>query len=419
LSASTPLDRLMSDFHELSRIGANALGGVERQAATAADGAARRWLTAALVRAGATIHIDQVGNVFGFFEWVAGAPYVLTGSHLDSQPNGGRFDGAYGVLASLDAARHLSDDVTTGAWAPTWNLAVVDWTNEEGARFQPSVMGSSVFTGGLAREVALGAEDSQNVTVRQALTAIGFLGEAPTGRDFLAYAEIHVEQGSRLTAQQTELGIVTGSWAAFKYDLEFTGEQSHTGATPMAQRKDALLAAALVISGVHALAADAGDFHASVTELEAYPKSPNVVTARTRMHVELRAPDMQVLWELEARFLELLRTAHRETAVTNVIVRNWHREAAAYWPEGIELARRAASAVGLRTSEMATISGHDSIALNSVMPTVMLFTPSAGGWAHNVNELTEEADMLNGLIMITQVLRDLCTLSGGGVRFRA
>jgi N-carbamoyl-L-amino-acid hydrolase len=404
----------LKSFEELSSIGATAEGGVDRQAASEEDGLAREWLRARLIEYGATITVDSVGNLFGLFLWTDDAPFILTGSHLDSQPSGGRFDGAYGVLASLAAAQRLNFEVQSGVSAPRYNLAVVDWTNEEGARFQPSVMGSSVFVGSLPLGEALASRDTSGDTLQKALQRIGFLGPEAGAKatisitDVVAYAEIHVEQGNRLETTGANIGVVTGSWAAYKYDLRLTGEQSHTGATPMADRRDALLAAATVILGVNALTHGIPDFHTSVTELDAGPKSPNVVACLASMHVELRAPTLAVLEGAEVQLLQLMASVESELAVAVSITRQWHRAPAIYWPAGVVLAKDCADRAGLSCQFLETISGHDSIALNSVVPTVMLFTPSSGGWAHNSKELTLDPDLNNGVDMLTEVLRALC-----------
>jgi N-carbamoyl-L-amino-acid hydrolase len=271
-----------------------------------------------------------------------------------------------------------------------------------------------VFAGSLTAEEVLSCRDAAGVVLGDALGDIGYTASnipgvsAPILGNTDAYVEIHVEQGSRLESTSTQIGLVAGSWAAYKYDLRFTGEQSHTGATPMEDRRDALLAAATVIIGVNALTRGVPEFHTSATELEASPRSPNVVTASATMHVELRAPETDVLNEAESKLFALLAKVERDLSVSVTISRQWHRSPGRYWQDGVDLARHCADRIGLTWRELYTISGHDSIPLSAVVPTVMLFTPSAGGWAHNSKELTIDEDMIDGVAMMTEVLKTLC-----------
>ncbi|MCC2661385.1 MAG: Zn-dependent hydrolase, partial [Arthrobacter sp.] len=197
----------LSDFHHVATIGATPNNGVDRQAATAEDARTRDWFAAWVNDAGWELRVDGIGNMFGLLEWTPGAPYVLIGSHLDSQPLGGRFDGAYGVIAALHAARQLAAEVAEGGEVPRFNLAVVNWFNEEGGRFAPSIMGSSVFAGLLERERMLDVRDLQGVTVREALDGIGYLGDA-AGPHVAGYAEIHIEQGRILEREGINIGLV-------------------------------------------------------------------------------------------------------------------------------------------------------------------------------------------------------------------
>jgi N-carbamoyl-L-amino-acid hydrolase len=399
-----------TDFNQLSAIGATPRGGVDRQALSEHDAEARAWLAESFRAAGMRVHVDQIGNLFGAYEWIPGAPVVLTGSHLDSQPTGGRFDGAYGVLASLEAARRLDAERKAGTFRPQLNLAVVDWTNEEGARFQPAVMGSSVYSGDLDLPTALASTDAQGVDVATALSAAGGTESGAFELDPAAYVEIHVEQGYRLERAAIDIGMVTGNWAAYKYDILIEGEQSHTGATPMHQRKDAMYAAALVIAGVRDIADSAPvELNSSVTQLRSYPDSPNVVTSRVTAHVELRGETAQTLLPAESQLMELLTSAAVRSRTSISIVRSSHREPELFWPAGIEVARRAAERLGLSSIELKTLAGHDSIQLNHVVPTVMLFVPAVAGEAHNEKELTSTADMLNGVALVSEVLTDVLT----------
>ncbi|MGX9901521.1 M28 family peptidase [Arthrobacter sp. SA17] len=238
-TSTTDAQAFLRDFHSLSTIGETPGHGVDRQAATPADAQSRTWFTSLAAQYGFRTGVDQIGNVFALLEWTPDAPFVLVGSHLDSQPTAGKYDGAYGVAAALHAGRRLAE-TTNPDDAPKYNLAIVDWFNEEGCRFAPSMMGSSVYTGKLSAAEALAVTDKNGTTVAEALDAIGHLGSG-TGPRAAAYAEIHIEQGRSLEDSGTTIGLVHSCWAAAKFTATVHGEQAHTGSTVIADRKDALL----------------------------------------------------------------------------------------------------------------------------------------------------------------------------------
>lgn len=395
-------------FGAESRIARLPSGGVDRMALTEGDHRQRSFFAKELGRAGATVRVDQVGNIFGLFAWVPDAPYVLTGSHLDSQPNGGVFDGAYGVAAALACCKELDAKVRSGALVPERNVAVVDWTNEEGARFEPSVMGSSVFAGRLSAGTARAAVDGDGVSLGDELDRWGWAGN-DSGPWACAYAELHVEQGTRLHDAGIDLGVVVGNWGAVKMRVEVTGEQSHTGTTPMERRHDALYGAALVVCAVRELADafEGAELRTSVTRLSAAPSSPNVVASRCSMHVELRAEDAasaqaaaQNLWGM---FVGIERKAKVRIEMKDVSV----RDSMEFWKPGLELAERAAEGLGLSSMRLKAQCGHDAIALNGLVPTILLFAPSETPAAHAPDELTSERDQENGVRALERVLETL------------
>ncbi|MFD1932234.1 hypothetical protein ACFSKW_12190 [Nonomuraea mangrovi] len=228
----------LRDFAYLSSIGAMPSGGVDREAATLPDAMQRSWLGGWLTSRGFDVRVDEIGNQFGLVELVPGAPYILTGSHLDSPPTAGRFDGAYGVAASAHAADAVARLARSGQITPRYNLAVVNWFNEEGSRFTPSMMGSSVFTGKPPLENAYSVEDDRGISVREALTRIGSIGTPPE-LPLAGYAEIHIEQGKELEAAGARIGVVTGTWGHEASSSPWTGsrrtQDPHpwpTGGTP-------------------------------------------------------------------------------------------------------------------------------------------------------------------------------------------
>ncbi|MDR2566765.1 MAG: allantoate amidohydrolase [Bifidobacteriaceae bacterium] len=400
-------DQFLADFAELSAIGATGRGGVDRQAATAADAAARRWLAGLLAANGFEVVYDRVGNQFGLRGWVPDAPAVLVGSHLDSQPTAGRFDGAYGVLAAAHAAFAVSESIATGRLTPRLNLAVVNWFNEEGSRFQPSMMGSACYTRAMAPAAALATQDRAGQTVAEALAAQGMLGDWD-GPEAACAAEIHVEQGRELEDTGYPIGLVTSAWAARKYSIEITGEQAHSGSAIMADRRDALYGAALVTVAIRALAdASNGKLHSGIGQMEVYPNSPVVVASRVKLLADLRSADVELLNRAAAELEERLAEAGKQARVRvdAQLTHAWDMEP--YAPGGVELARRCADRLGLRHRPILTIAGHDSTNLKRMVPTVMLFVPSAQGVSHSEAEFTGDADLLAGLDLLTEVVGEL------------
>ena len=398
----------VQDFRTMSAFGATGNGGVDRQAATVPDGEQRRWLTGLLEERGFTVKFDHAGNQWGLYEAVPGAPFVVVGSHMDSQPTAGRYDGAYGVLAAAHAAFRLAARWEAGATAPKFNLAVVNWFNEEGSRFKPSMMGSSVYTGKLDLDAALNTKDAAGITVRDALDAIGCRGTFE-GPEAAYCAEIHIEQGRSMEREGITIGLVSSNWAANKYEFVVHGEQAHTGSTVIADRKDALLGASMLVVAARELADRfPGVLHTSVGQLNVYPNSPVVVPSRENLLLDLRSADEAVLAEadalLHARITEIERLA-------NVSVEKNHSHSWAvtpYQPEGVELAAKVAAHLGLSNKEVMTLAGHDSTNMKDLVPTVMLFVPSVDGISHNEHEYTTDEDIVAGLAMLTEVVGRLC-----------
>lgn len=407
---SEPTDAdFLSDFATMSEFGATGHGGVDRQAATAPDGAQRAWMAALLQQRGARVQYDEIGNQLGLFELRPGAPYVLVGSHMDSQPTAGKYDGAYGVLAAAHVAARLTARWSADGVLPKYNLAVVNWFNEEGSRFKPSMMGSGVFTGKLDAESILTVEDVTGVSVRDALDRLGQRGNAAPP-EVAAYAEIHVEQGKGLEKDGLTIGVVEATWGANKYELTVHGEQGHTGATLMADRSDALLGASMLVVAAREIA-DAfedGPLQTSVGQMLIYPNSPVVIASEVTILLDLRSPDAEVLAGaddlLSARIAEVEAKANVE--VRRATSHSWGVQP--YTDAGIALAEQVADDLGLRRGRTMTLAGHDSTNMKDVVPTVFLFVPSVDGVSHNEAELTHDEDLLDGLRMLTETVRRLC-----------
>ncbi|MGV0870132.1 M20 family metallo-hydrolase [Corynebacterium kalidii] len=408
----------LENFATMSTFGATSGGGVDRQAATPEDRAVRSWFSGQVTRRGGRVQFDDIGNQFGLFELTPGAPYVLVGSHMDSQPLAGRFDGSYGVLAGLHAVSALADErrATGETGATGVNLAVVNWFNEEGSRFSPSMMGSAVYTGTLALADALAATDGAGVSVADALSEADWTPVCPPP-EVAAYAEIHVEQGRVLEDTGTDIGLVSATWGARKFRVTVHGDQGHTGSTLMADRRDALFGASLVISAVRRMTEEvaAGALQASVSRMTVEPNSPVTIAREVTMNIDLRSPDPDILEWAEARVAEVVASAEDEARVRveRELTHQWALNP--YPSKGVALAAGVARDLGVSHREVYTVAGHDSTNMKDTVPTVMLFVPSVGGISHNEAELTRDGDMLTGVEVLTEVVRRLSeTVESGG-----
>ncbi|PQZ98022.1 Zn-dependent hydrolase [Arthrobacter sp. MYb229] len=393
----------LTDFHHVATFGATASLGVDRQAATPEDKLSRDWFAAFTAEKGWELRVDGIGNMFALIEFNPGAPYILLGSHLDSQPLGGRFDGAYGVIAGLHAAQQIVERQRIEGELPQFNLGVVNWFNEEGGRFAPSIMGSSVFVGSMDEEEMLKVTDLQGISVARALEAIGYLGKDPRP-NVAGYAEIHIEQGRVLERESVSIGAVDYSWHTQKLDVEVLGEQSHTGATAMADRHDALVAASKVILKVHDVVErfSEGNIVSSVGRMTLEPNSPIVVARRVHLVADLRAVDKDLV--LEARRLlvgEIAEIAREHDIKINV--NDFDVRGIQYYPEsGLQLVEKVSANLGQSVRRIRTMAGHDSVAMNKIVPTVMMFIPSIDGVSHCEREFSTDEDMSTGLNVLAE-----------------
>lgn len=398
----------LKDFHHVATIGATENNGVHRLAATVEDREARAWFAQWVTNAGYTLRVDGMGNMFGLIEWTPGAPYVLVGSHLDSQPLGGRFDGAYGVIAALHAARRIDERVKKRGQAPKFNLAIVNWFNEEGGRFAPSIMGSSVYAGLFDREEMLETRDLKGVSIREALSDIGFLGadEAP---EAAGYVEIHIEQGRILERENVDIGLVDSSWYTQKLDIEVLGEQSHTGATAMADRHDALVAAAKIVLMVRDVTKqfEEGALVSSVGQHVVEPNSPIVVARRVHMVADLRSGDPETVQTASAKLVHDIDELAHEHGIT-INVKDFDIRPIRHFLEaGVAVSERLAAELGLSSRRIQTMAGHDSVAMNTLVPSIMLFVPSVGGVSHCEREFTTDEAMVKGVDLLGAVAFEL------------
>ena len=297
--------RLWDTLMETARFGATAKGGIKRLSLSDEDKKVRDWFKAAAEAVGCTVTVDEVGNMFARRPGrIAGLPPLCMGSHLDTQPTGGKFDGTLGVLGALEAMRTLHDsDYETNA-----PIEIVNWTNEEGARFAPAMLASGTFAGVFTADFARGRADRDGKTFGEELERIGYRGaEKAGGHAIGAMFELHIEQGPILENEDKMIGVVTGVQAMRWYEVTITGQDAHTGATPMHLRRNALLGAARVINAVDAIAhAFAPDAVGTVGLIESKPNSRNVIPGEVFFTIDLRHRDDEGLDRMEARFRETL-----------------------------------------------------------------------------------------------------------------
>lgn len=401
-----PIDpsRLQSMMEELSKFGGGPDGAMNRLTLSAEDGAARDWLGRWFADNGFVQSVDAIGNQFGEMSLAgANAPVIMVGSHIDSQPNGGRFDGALGVVSACEAVLAVSERLRVEKKLSAYNFKVVNWTNEEGARFQPSLLGSSVFAGALELDWALDRADGAGVTVRQSLEQIGYAGKDKVARPD-ALIELHIEGDTSLFAAKEKFGIFTRFWGATKYRLAFLGRQAHTGATPMAERKDALLGAAYLIADLKQIAGEHGlDLHTSVGRLEVFPNSPNTVPSEAVLFIELRSASPDVLAEAERKMKIKAEEAAAKAGVRYEVRAVDRRKAGSFAPELINLAERMAASYGETARHLDTIGGHDAVAMSGICSSVVLAVRSRDGVIHHPTEFTSAEDQAFG----TQVLADM------------
>ena len=335
---------------------------------------------------------------------------MIAGSHLDSQPTGGRYDGCYGVLAGLLAVQAVRDRAVANPGQARRNLAVANWTNEEGARFQPSLTGSAVFAGSLPLEQAYACEDGDGVRLGDALAAIGYRGASPLEFEPVRYVELHVEQGDQLERAAADIAAVSGAWMTRKISVVFDGEVSHTGPTPMANRRDALRGAARAIEALYSEIehANAGA-HAAAARISVFPNSPNVVAGRVRVWFEIRHEDEAVVDAISDRFLARIEKEAGAIGVRISIAVDERRAAPTLDPAGFELVRSVANDLGMKVLALKTVTGHDALAIQKRIPSSLIFVPSQGGLSHNPREFTAPEALDKGYDVLVETLWRMVT----------
>jgi beta-ureidopropionase / N-carbamoyl-L-amino-acid hydrolase len=384
-------DRLLASLDEMARIGVTPNGGVTRLALTDEDRAARDLLRSWLEEAGCTVRVDDAGNMYGHRAGTEALPPVLVGSHLDTVRAGGRFDGVLGVLGGLEVVRTLDDrGVTT-----RHPVEIVNWTNEEGARFNPALLGSGAVTGQLDLDYVYGRTDADGHRFEDELRRIGYLGSADNRPvDAAAFLELHVEQGPVLERAGLPVGVVEGIIGDTWIDVTILGKADHAGPTPMDMRHDALLAASEIVQGVNRIARDAGDpAVGTVGRLDVQPNIINTISDRVAMVVDLRNLSPERLDDMVRRLEALANEVARRHGVRIEIDRYWTIEPVDFAPHVIETIAASCRELGLEPFRLWSGAGHDAKYAASRWPTAMIFVRSRDGLSHAEGEFTAPDDI--------------------------
>ncbi len=375
-------ERLWASLMELARIGATARGGVCRLALTDLDGQGRDLVSRWAREAGLTVTIDRIGN--GFLRRAGRddtLPPVVTGSHIDTQPTGGKFDGNYGVLAGLEVVRTLNDHgIRTEA-----PIEVAWWTNEEGSRFVPVMMGSGVFAKAFTLEHAYAAKDVDGRSVKDELARINYIGpEEPGAHPIGCYFETHIEQGPVLEEHDVTIGVVGGVLGIRWYDCTVNGMEAHAGPTPMALRRDALQVAARLMQEVVACAQRHGpDGRGTVGMVQVHPNSRNVIPGRVKFSIDLRNATDALVEAMDADIRTVAAGLAGESGLPIEIEQVSAYPAQAFDPQCTDTVARAASRLGYSHMPIVSGAGHDAVYLARVAPTGMIFIPCKDGISHN------------------------------------
>jgi beta-ureidopropionase / N-carbamoyl-L-amino-acid hydrolase len=399
-------ERLWASLMELARIGATPKGGVCRLAASDVDAEARRLFIGWCEAAGCAVRVDRIGNIFARRSGRdPSLPPVMTGSHLDTQPTGGKFDGAYGVMAALEVVRTLND-LCIETLAP---IEIVAWTNEEGSRFSPAMVGSGVFAG--VFDLAYGLDRPDNTTgvaLGAELERIGFAGAEPVGgRPVAAYFEAHIEQGPILEAAGLPIGVVTGAQGQRWYEVTVTGQEAHAGPTPMPRRRDALVGAARMIDMVNRIGhAHAPYACATVGFVQISPNSRNTIPGRVFFTVDLRHPEDAVLTQMDRELRQACAAAAAAIGLEAEVTEFWYFPPTPFDPVLVGAVRDAATAQGCPHQDIISGAGHDAVYMARITPTAMIFVPCVGGISHNEIENAKPEDLTAGCNVLLNAVLD-------------
>jgi N-carbamoyl-L-amino-acid hydrolase len=378
-------ERLWDSLMEMAKIGPGVKGGNRRLTLTDVDRDGRNLFKSWCEKAGATLGVDTMGNMFARREGTdPKLPPVMVGSHLDTQPTGGKYDGVLGVLAGLEILRTLNDlGIRT-----KHPIEVVNWTNEEGSRYAPAMIASGVFAGVYTQDYAYTLKDAEGLAFGDELKRIGYVGPEPVGkRPLKAFFEFHIEQGPILEAEGVDIGVVTHGQGQRWYDVKITGFESHAGSTPMPRRRDALLGAAKLVQAVNEIALKHAP-HAvgTVGVLKPYPGSRNVIPGSVELTIDFRHPNDATLSEMKAGFTAAVEKICADGKLTSEVKEVFYYAPVEFDKNCVAAVRRAAGRLGYSHRDIVSGAGHDACYIARVAPTSMIFCPCVDGISHNEDE---------------------------------
>lgn len=398
--------RLEERMNRINSIAVTAESGMMRLALTDADKEARDLIVSWLEEAGMEVKIDDMGSVYGILKGTdPDAKPICVGSHADTQPNGGRYDGLFGVMAGLEAIISIKE---SGKRVES-SLILVDWTNEEGARFVPPMLASGVVSGKFDSQWVYDKEDVDGIRYEDELIRIGYKGQKENRlKDIKAYFEPHIEQGPVLDAEGKNFGVVTGALGITGLDVTIKGEANHAGTTPMSHRKDPAAAAAEAISAIRQNCIDFGDPAVlTVGVINARPASKNIVPGEVYFSVDLRYHTDEGMTELEEQTKQIIMEICSKYIVSVDIARYWRADPASFNESIISCVEDAARENNMNYIRIISGAGHDAVFINEVMPTGMLFVPSIKGMSHCPQEDTRWEDIVKGVEITADVLLKL------------
>lgn len=399
-------ERHWSRLMEIAKIGGTPKGGVCRVTLTEEDKIGRSLFIDWCKQANCSIKIDSMGNIFARRAGKnPNAKAILIGSHLDSQPTGGKYDGVYGVLAGLEVIDTLNDN-NIETEVP---IDVVSWTNEEGARFSPAMIGSGVFSGDFTLQYAYAREDNEGKTLGDELSKIDFKGtDVVTPDMYDASFEVHIEQGPILEAKEKSVGIVTGVQGIRWYDLVIHGKETHAGPSPMSYRKDPVKYAHPILAKLYEMVDNfSPKGRLTIGYINATPATRNTVPGVLTVSVDLRHPDEEKLSEMDQHFRNIIKTQtskHNFKAEVNQI---WHSPSVVFAKKCVDVVRSSAKSLGVSSMELVSGAGHDSVYISKVIPTSMIFIPCKDGLSHNELESAKKEDVINGTNVLLNAVLNL------------
>ena len=401
----TDRTRLAQSIEELGKIGETPRGGLTRVALTDEDKRGRDLMVRWMREAGLHVTVDQMGNIFGERPGTERLPPVMIGSHIDSVPTGGKYDGQLGVLCGLEAIRALDHHGIRTRHPVT--LAI--FTNEEGARFQPAMIASGVMAGKIPLEDAYNARDKDGIRLVDELERIGYLGAEPcVPRPFRAYLELHIEQGPRLEEEGLAVGVVDGIVAISWSRLTIHGVQDHAGPTPMRIRHDALVAAAAVVTGVRRIARElGGELVTTVGNLTVHPNIVNAIPGKVTLSIDMRDPRSETLDRALPLLDRVVEEACGREGVRHELEHYWRMPYTPFAPDVVAAVERAAKASGARYRHILSGAGHDAQYMAAIGPAGMIFVPSRDGRSHCEEEFTSMDDIEHGATTLFLTAVDL------------